>query len=937
MYSFSRIHYKAGTQNWGMALDANRRLYVANNEGLLIYNGTNWQLYPLPNKTILRCIAFGNDGKLYAGAQDEFGYFAPDHSGRLLYTSLKKLLPLSQNTLADIWDIEIAEDAVFFRATDRIIRLANGKVEIYNPSESWLSLSVFGQKIIAQDGRNGIFMFRKGQWEPFIASTALPAEFLVSDIITLNKDTGIVSTTSNGLFFLVQNSLKPLELKNSNAEKHFISLAKLDKQNFLAGSYANGIYKITNDGRVTEIIADENGLQNKTIRCINTDTSENVWIGLDNGIAFMNCNNAIRHINPKSFNNGSGYSAQVVQNELFFALSTGLQYLPLSATEDLSALTGEPVTMLNGLTWNLSFINNTFLCGRDDGAWMISNRQPQQVSSTPGYWTFQPIKTASAATIVAGNYNGIRLFSENNTQLLSKGDIQNFQESSRYVETDDSIIWVSHPYRGVFRINANNSAVTKFSTSDGLPADLDNHVFRLKNKIVFATPNGIYEYNAATKKMVPSAAYSNVFGQMPLRYLKEDEKGNIWFVQDKMIGVADLTAKKPVINFIPELKNKILSGFENIYPYNSSNILVGSESGFYHINYEQYRKQIHPPETYLTTVQTIGNGDSTIYGGFSIGQTDQNPASLPYKFNALHFSFAASFTGIESPAEFSFYLEGFDKEWSSWTTQYEKEYTNLYEGDYIFHVKSRNRPFLESAAFTYAFTIHAPWYRTSWAYILYTIIFVCLLYLLYRVQEKNYQRKQQAVRQASQQKFEEEQRRLTYQHQLEIEQTEKELIRLKNENLEAEIEHKNAELASTAMTLVQKKEFLLKLTNELNKLYKPGADTINAAELKKIIRSLGSEEKLDEEWKQFSIHFNNVHSNFLITLKQKFPNLNAHELKLCAYLRMNLSSKEMAQLMSITVRGVEISRYRLRKKLQLQPKEDLFRFLLNIESQDQNV
>lgn len=929
---FSRVSYAAGTQNWAMAIDINKRLYIANNEGLLIYNGTNWQLYPLPNKTILRAIAFGNDGKLYAGAQDEFGFFAPDNSGRIQYTSLKKFLPASQSTLADVWDIEITGDEVFFRANDKMIRWANGRLDIYKPIESWLSLSKHGETIIAQDGRKGVFVFKKGKWLPLIDAYGLPAGFLISDLTTLNKDTAIISTTSNGLFILAENRLEPFTLKGGNAEQHFISLALLDENTFLAGSYANGIYKINRDGQVTEIIADESGLQNKTIRCMNADTSGNVWIGLDNGIAFMNCNDAIRHINPSSFNNGSGYSAVVVQNDLFFALSTGLQYLPISANADLSTITGEPAQILNGLTWNLSVINNKLLSGRDDGAWMISDHRPQQISAGTGYWIYKPVSSTLANRLVAGNYNGISLLQENDKQFIGDGDIPGFHESSRYVETDDRIIWVSHPYRGVFKINVNNNAITKFSSADGLPSDLDNHVFKLKNRVVFATLKGIYEYNTATKKMVPAARYSNIFGQMPLRYLKEDEKGNIWFVQDKMIGVADFSGPQPVINFIPELKNKILSGFENIYPYNTSNVLVGSESGFYHIDYEKYRKKIMPLKTYLTAVRTIGEGDSIIYGGYSLHNQNKAVSVLPYTFNALHFSFAASVTGMESGPEFSFYLEGFDKEWSNWSTQYEKEYTNLYEGNYVFHVKSRNRPFLKSAEYTYAFIISPPWYRTIWAYIMYAMLFVCILFMLYRIQDKNHRKKQQALRLASQQKLEEEQRRLNYLHQLEIEKTEKELIRLKNENLEAEIEHKNAELASTAMTLVQKKEFLLKLTNELNKLYKPGSETINTAELKKIIRSLSSEEKLDEEWKQFSIHFNNVHSNFLITLKEKFPMLNAHELKLCAYLRMNLSSKEMAQLMSITVRGVEISRYRLRKKLQLQPKEDLFRFLLNIES-----
>ena len=139
------------------------------------------------------------------------------------------------------------------------------------------------------------------------------------------------------------------------------------------------------------------------------------------------------------------------------------------------------------------------------------------------------------------------------------------------------------------------------------------------------------------------------------------------------------------------------------------------------------------------------------------------------------------------------------------------------------------------------------------------------------------------------------------------------------------------------MNLVQKKEFLLKIKEELNKINqinKSGKETIETSELKKILRSLTEDEKLNDEWEQFSIHFNKVHGDFLIILKEKFPDLKPHELKLCAYLRMNLSSKEIAHLMSISVRGVEISRYRLRKKLQIPTDVNLFQFLFEIESRE---
>lgn len=929
--AYTRPEYAAGTQNWAMVVDPNGRLYAANNEGLLIYNGTNWQLYPVPNKTILRSIAFGPGGKLYAGAQDELGYYAPDHAGRLAYTSLKKLLPQPDISFADIWDIEVAGQEIFFRATDKIIRLLDGKMLVYTSPASWIALSKYNGRALAQDKQKGLLIFQNGQWQTLVGQNNLPAGFIVTDIIKYNEDTALVSTSNNGLFLLWQDKLQPFILKKNTTERHFTSLAALGDGRFLAGTYSNGVYQINRNGDVLENITDKNGLQNNTVRCIYAGEGGNVWIGLDNGVAFMNVDDAIKHINPPAFNNGSGYGARVLNGELYFALSTGLQWLPLSNTADLSAVAGEPKTILDGLTWNVSVINNQLLTGRDDGFWKISNHQAAQVSAAPGYWTYQPVTATASRQIAAGNYTGIHLFEEMNGNYADAGAIQNFNESSRYVETDGNNIWVSHPYRGVFKIDLRNKSVTKFSKANGLPADLDNHVFKIKNQVVFATPKGIYEYNATENKMTPSPKYAELFGQMPLRYLKEDEKGNTWFVQDKMIGVADFSKSKPAIHFIPELKNRILSGFENIYPYNTENILVGSEKGFYHINYEKYRQKIQPLTAYITLVQIIGNGDSVLNGGYGFKNDKEREIAVPYKWNSLHFSFATSAFGSQPGIEFSCWLEGFDATWSHWSTQHEKDYTNLPEGNYTFHVKSRNSPSNESGDYTYSFSISPPWFRSVWAYLFYVIAAAAFLYALYKFQDKKNRRKQEERRRADQEKFEEEQRQLTYQHQLELEKTEKELIRLKNEKLEAEIEHKNAELASTAMNLVQKKEFMLKLTDELSKLSK-GKEMVETSELKKIIRSLGSEEKLDEEWKQFSIHFNNVHSNFLVTLKNTHPGLNAHELKLCAYLRMNLSSKEMAKLMSITVKGVEISRYRLRKKLQLQPKEDLFQYLLTVDA-----
>lgn len=935
--SFTRNQYEAGTQNWAMLQDKYKRLYVANNEGLLVFNGTKWQVFPMPNKTILRSIRFGADGKIYAGAQDELGYFTPDNNGTLRFTSLKNLLPQNEKEFTDVWQIVTTDKDVFFRTSTNIFKLsADGKFSSYKPITSWVSLFNYQNQAMAQDEKVGLLIYQNGQWQKFIGKDSLPLNFLITDMVAYKKDTSLLCTRNNGLYLLTKNKLIPFSFKSSglgNAQ-YFTCLSIINDSSFWAGTYFNGAYRISKQGKIIENISTKNGLPNNTVRCILTDNGY-TWSGFDNGIAYFTFNNPIKHINPSAFNNGVGYGVKDLNGDLYFALSTGLQWLPINANSDLSTIAAEPKSILGGLTWNLSVLNNQLLAGRDDGFWLINNHQPLPVSQSTGYWTYKAINNTASTIIAAGNYFGIELFEYNAGKFIDKGILAKFTESSRYIETDNDNIWISHPYRGIYKINIGSKAVTIFNQQNGLPSDLDNHVFKIKNKILFATTSGIYTYDATKNAIVPAKEYIELFGNLPIRYLKEDEKGNIWFVKDKMVGVADFRSGKPTIHYIPELKNKVLSGFENIFTYNTENIIIGSENGFYHLNYEKYLKNKQPFTAFLTLIKTIGIKDSVLHGGYNLTETaDEKKLSIPYRLNSLHFDFAASQYSQYYDVEFSYFLEGFDKTWSEWTTQADKDYTNLPAGKYIFNIKARTSPSHESAIYSYTFSVNPPWYKSIWAYLFYSILLIALLYALLKYQERQHQKKQEARRLADRKKFEEKQKQMAFEHQLELEQSEKELIRLTNQNLEAEVQHKTNELASVTMNLVQKKEFILKLKTELQQLQKNTKVGDDNPELKKLLKVLAEEEKLNEEWEHFSQHFNSVHGNFLTILKNKFPSLKPHELRLCAYLRMNLSSKEIAPLMSISVRGVEISRYRLRKKINLSTEANLVQYLLDLESQN---
>jgi DNA-binding CsgD family transcriptional regulator len=389
----------------------------------------------------------------------------------------------------------------------------------------------------------------------------------------------------------------------------------------------------------------------------------------------------------------------------------------------------------------------------------------------------------------------------------------------------------------------------------------------------------------------------------------------------------DNTTSTPQVIYFPELSNKFVAGFEHVNPINRNNVFIGGEKGFYHINYEQYKTIKYPLQVHITSVTAGSNRDSLLFGGYinAVNENEQviaEDATISHNWNSFHFEFAAPVYARQSNIEYSYFLEGFDNSWSGYSRRAEKEYTNIPAGTYTFKVKARNNLGNESEVSSYTFTVLPPWYQSTIAKIIYLLLILFAAWMVYK-----YQRRKFIVQQL---KHQEEQNRLQYLHQLELEKAEKELVKLRNEKLEAEIQHKNTELASTAMHLVQKGELLGKIKEQMIRLKKqPDAET-NSEELKKILRSISDEDKLDEQWEQFSIHFDKVHSDFLVAVKNRYPGLTANELKLCAYLRMNLSTKEIAQLMNISVRGVEISRYRLRKKLEIPTEMNLFNFLIEV-------
>ena len=942
--NYSNFSYKAGTQNWDSAQDKYGIMYFGNNEGLLTFNGKFWNLYPLPNKTILRSLEIDANGRIYVGGQDEIGYFFPDANGKLIYHSLKELIPEKERRFADIWDISIVNRQVFFRSLNKLMYLKDGVLKVVNPDEEWVFLGEAKNLIYVQERKRGLLTYNNGIWTP-ICQDPILRKVTITSILDFSDNTFLITTLKDGLYLFKDSKLirKKTNVDQSLYNDRIYCAIPVNKDWYALGTTSGGVLIIDKKGDLVQKYSFPEGLQKNNIRSLYIDRNKNLWLGLDDGIDFMAINSAIRQIYPDKNKQVTSYAIRIFNERLYIGSSNGLfRSSVISASEkDISQSIGyfDEVKNTKGQVWGLDEINNNLLLAHEDGFFVIKENSADQIYSSPGTWLFNPVSDFfPSENIIAGTYTGLHSITYKNGRFKDNGKIKGNDDVLRFALYDASTnsVWASHPYHGVYKMDMSPGynqikRTTLFTKKNGLPSTLYNYVFRIKNLIVIATEKGIYEYNSNKKNFIKSPQLYEPLKNIPIQYLKEDQAGNIWFITNKEVGIIDFNkheADKPwSLVYFPELSSKVVGGFETIYPVDENNIFIGANKGVFHLNYQKYIQNISKLDVLIGQVRASGKKDSVMFGGYFMTDTKlssvQDPKSVleirKSNFNSIHFEYASTLFEQQNNIEFSYQLAGFDKVWSVWSAKSEKDYTNLPAGKYTFQVMARNNLGNSSDPATYTFEVLPSWYQSKLSYLIYFLLVMGLIYLFDKWKQKRHIKQQE---------------KLIYLHQLELERSESEIVKLKNEKLNDDVHFKNKELASTTMHLVQRGQVLSKIKEVVSNLEKmPDAEN-KSADFKQIFRLLNEVEKRDADWSQFSIYFDHVHSNFLSDIKERHPNTTPTELKLCAYLKMNLSSKEIAQLMSITIRAVEVSRYRLRKKLNIPSDANLFDYLMKTLNKD---
>jgi DNA-binding CsgD family transcriptional regulator len=929
--NFPRKSHKAGTQTWDIARDRNGVMWFANNAGLLEFDGSHWRLHPLGNGTIVRSVQVGSDERIYVGGQGDFGYFEPDARGQMQYRSLKSHIPEAERQFSDVWDIVSRDEGVFFRTNNQVFRWHNNRITpLFQAGKSLFFMGAWGSRLLVQDGNLQFFVFVNDRFEP-LQQPAFFRQGRISAILPAGGDTLLITTIQDGIFRYTGAGFEQWATQDDEFLKsnRIFCAGMLPDGNIALGTSLNGLVTLDHRRRIFHHLNNKSGLQNNSILSLLPLPNGSVWLGLDNGIDYADLSSAFTTFYPDGDLQGTGYTGAVFKGKIYFGTNTGLYATDWKSyyTEAERARFSR-VGRADGQVWSLTPLDGQLLMGHHEGAFDIEGLSAQRISNLTGVWRF--VKTDSS-TAIAGHYSGLARFRKSAGRWAFDQPLEGMAESSRLLALDKSgAIWMAHPYRGIYRVVTGGGpkavSVDFFGAAQGLPSDFGNHLFQLGERVVVTAERGVFTFDPAQQRFLPDAQFNSIFGpNTAVKYLRQDDAGNIWYATERETGILYVeagTLDKQVRRMpIPELADKLTGGFQFVLPVDANNVFLATGQGFIHFNPAAYKPAGKDMRIVWHAMHLGGNADSLLFGGHTTPGGHLPDIVLPSRMNTLGFSFSATDYPAGEYVQYAHYLEGSAQDWSDWETKTELIFNSLPPGKYTFHVKARNQYGMESAVSSFPFRILPPWYASTLAYCFYAIALLAAgAAVIYR-QQKRFEQEKQVMQERHQRREEI--------HQIEARRSEEAINRLQNEKLEAEVNHKNQELASATMHLVQKNELLTSVMSSLEKLRRHANSSVELnLEIGKIVKMMEHDLDMDADWEHFSANFDQVHSDFLKRLGEQYPHLSPNDYKLCAYLRINLSSKEIASLMNISLRGVEASRYRLRKRLNLDTEVNLTEFLM---------
>ena len=737
--NFSPRIYKGSDQNWCAIQDTVGKLYFANLNGVTVYDGRFWNNILVPGIVSVFSLDKDKNDKIYVGADNEFGYLTQKKSGVIFYVSLSNKLSKSDKEFSSTWATHCLGSDVFFCSNEKLFWYNQKKVKSFSPEGSaFHTFFKVGKHLFVREFEKGFKAFENGNLE-FIKGSEEFADKKVYSILHMEGNIYIVATRNDGIYLLYYNEKHPTKsvfVKRPSPidlwlkEKELYCGSKVGDNRYAFGSLKEGVIITDRAFSVISKLNSSNGLQDDAVKNIYKDSNDNLWLSLNFGIDFYENNTPITFWKKNEGIKGVVESVTIFKENTFVATDKGLLKLNKATSKF------EP-TEIETSCYSLAASNDNLFIASTDGLYLFDGAKYKLILEEFAYSVFCDSITDELYVGTDYNFYKGKLVSntfEINNKLEDIGAV-------RYIALDKyGSIAFATANNGVFILTKQLKKI-QLTTTEGLPALSENHLFSYNGNLYISTDKGFYEWNHQTEKIVRSTIM-NPFPSSVFISSSAQIKNEVWFQathEDKV-----KFSREEIVSIAPEngafkinysFLNRIQGANAKHFFYDNNNkVYIGTNEGLFCYNLQQPLKssKFH---TIISKAYFGVEKKTTFLENFS-GQFEVKSVQVPYKNNQLFiYPAATSYFGPEF-IKFAYYLEGADETYSDWDERKTIEILNIHDGTYTFHLKAKDILGVESQEISFSFIILPPWYRTTWAYTLYILALIGSVFLFVRLYTK---------------------------------------------------------------------------------------------------------------------------------------------------------------------------------------------------------
>lgn len=926
--NYSVNDYQAGNQNWAIAQGSDGKMYIGNNRGLLIYDGIHWTLCKLPNNASVRSLHIAGKERIYVGSFEEFGYFEKNSRNELVYYSLSDSVPNTHYNNDEIWTINEHDGEVYFQSF-RTFFVYNGKrVKIGLSDDAPLYFFTLGEQLYAQFMGKGFFHKKGEHFFELIPRALLNNDDVVS-VLPFDDHRIVLVTAMSGLYLYneAKNELLPWQIPAGETLKSNVAnrAVMMKDSTYIVGTISNGVIAFNPKGEELWHLNRENGLINNTVLRLYADRSGNLWIAMDNGIAQVRVNSPLYCYEPSEAQIGMVHDMIIDKGTMYLATNQGIYRLTGSDCYP------KPIPGTQEQTWYIANVGNQLIAGHNKGTLQIAPDKATRIPGPNGGGTALRKTTLHGKEILLqSSYQPLSVFTrEPSGRWQFSHNVEGFKNLIKSFEVDPTgNIWASHMYKGIYRLRLDETLkkVREAEYFGRLEPGVEEgvvNVMKLRGRIVFSDGRKFYTYEDLAGKIVPYDLLNEEFPDLSDTYRIVPLNNDLyWFIRNTeyllMAYEADRFQLRLRIPFTL-FNNPTIENRGNIYVDSDGISYFCLNGGIVRYNPDAQAKDTAGAALTLSSVKAYDRHEnkSLALPCVEAATPVSDIAAVGYSYNNLSFEFSyPDFSGRRFNLFYK--LDGFDNEWKEGPPDFQRTYLNLPYGSFVLHAVLKDGTGQELSSFEYPFRIKPPFYRSWFALLLYFVVSLFILAALVRAYTAWIVSRE---KKANEQEKRMQEEQLKAQEQL--------IVKLKNEKLENDLTYKSKELASATLAVISHNDFLDGLKKEI--LLQQQSGTYTKRFFEKVIHMIDENISGEDEWAIFQTNFDRIHENFFIKLKERYPNLTPGDLRLCALLRLNMPTKDVARMQNLTIRGVEAARYRLRKKLDLPEGYNLVDFMIRFK------